>query len=240
VKTSFLRRWSFGCAVLAALMSFGAQAQTPALDAADGLWSYKVLQGGGKGEFKPLTGVILFKNGVLAQQSIFDGEPFETQGAMAHAGSYAAGPMGIHMVTEETISIAPGKPKPLSFRRDMPHDISAVRSGDELVVVFDSGTVQKFARIGPAKGDIYTLKNGVLAFVDGYFILVDGDEKGVVSGYGKYRNKGTAYELDVIRWSEAKGTTAENRRDTKLTATFDGKTFKLADGRAFSVIVLKK
>ncbi|MEP7247126.1 MAG: hypothetical protein ABI885_26050 [Gammaproteobacteria bacterium] len=238
MKTSFLRRWS--CAMLAALMSYGALAQTPALKAADGLWAYKVLQGGGKGEFIPLTGVILFKNGVIAQQSIYNGEPFEQQGAMAHAGTYAAGPMGIHMVTEQTISISPDKPKPLSFRADMPHDISAARSGDELVIVFDSGTVQKFSRIGPAKGDIYSLKNGVLAFVDGHFILVDGDENGAVSGYGKYRNTGTAYELDVIRWSEVKGSKAKNLKDTKLTATFDGKTFKLADGRAFNVIRPKK
>lgn len=240
MKTFFSRRWSFIYAVLAIFGSASTFAQSTGVEAASGLWAYEKLQGGGKGEFLPLTGVILFKDGVLLQQSIFDGEPFAKQVAMAHAGSYKAAPPGVHMITEQTISIAPDKPKPLSFRRAMPHDITAERSGDALKIVFDSGTVQTFKRIGPADGEIYSLANGALAFVDGYFVLVAGDEKSVVSGFGKYTRKGKAYDLQVIRWAEATDTKAVNQRDVKLAATFDGKTFALPDGRKFTVVAPAK
>jgi hypothetical protein len=172
---------------------------------------------------------------MFAQQSIFDGEPFEKQGAMAHAGPYGAGPKGVHMVAEQTISIEPGEEKPLRFRRDTQHDISVERSGDEMTIVFGSGTVQKFKRIGPAKGRIHRLDKGVLALVDGYFVLVDGDEQSVVTGYGRYRQSGTAYDLDVTRWAEATPAKAINKRDFAKKATFDGKTLTLADGRSFRV-----
>lgn len=240
IITSIKRRGFLVLAATAALFSTVAQAQSSSgVPAATGLWAYETLQGGGKGEFVPLTGVILFKDGVIMQQSIYNGAPFEKQGAMAHAGTYAAAPKGIHMVTAQTISIDPGKPKPLSFRKSMDHDITADRSGNDLKIVFASGTVQTFKRIGPAEGKVYTLEKGALALVDGYFVLVSGDEQSVVSGYGKYTKKGNAYELDVIRWSEATGSKALNQRDVKLNATFDGTTFTLADGRAFRVVPKK-
>ena len=113
-----------------------------AVKSVEGLWAYTTLQPGGKGESMPLHGVILFKDGVFAQQSIFDGDPFATQGAMAHAGPYGSGPMGVHMIAEQTISIAPGKSAPLNFRKDTQHDISVDRNGDAMKIVFDSGTVQ--------------------------------------------------------------------------------------------------
>lgn len=239
-----LRLFALGYVALAALswMNSSANADTKggALAAAEGLWAYTTLQAGGKGEEMPLTGVILFKNGVFAQQSIFDGQPFETQGAMAHAGPYGSGPKGIHMVAEQTISIAPGKEPPLKFRRDTQHDISVAGAGDDLTIVFGSGTTQKFKRIGPGAGEIHELANGVLAFVDGHFVLVSGDEKAVVTGFGKYKQAGTAYTLDVIRWSEATTSSASNRRDVSLKATFDGTTFALADGRTFRVVTPKK
>jgi hypothetical protein len=226
-------------ALLGATQAFAASTSDAALQAAEGLWAYTLLQAGGTGEKMPLTGVILFKDGIFAQQSIYDGEPFEKQGAMAHAGPYGAGPKGIHMTGQQTISVAPGKQPPLQFRRDTQHDISAERSGDELTIVFASGTVQKFKRIGPAAGQVHALENGVLALVDGHFVLVDGNEQGVVTGYGKYKNTGTAYEFDVIRWSEATAAKAINRRDVKMKATFDGKLLTLADGRTFRVVAKK-
>jgi hypothetical protein len=217
-----------------------ARADSPdAVKAAEGLWAYTSLQAGGTGQAMPLTGVILYKDGLFAQQSIFDGEPFDAQGAMAHAGPFGAGPKGIHMTAEQTISIAPGKEPALKFRRDTQHDISVERAGDAMTIVFGSGTVQKFKRIGPAQGAIYRLQNGVLALVDDHFVLVAGDERAVVTGYGKFQHKGTAYDLQAIRWSEATPATAINRRDASLKATFDGKTFALADGRAFQVVARK-
>lgn len=234
------RLFAFGCAALAALVMSGANAEKPdAVQAAEGLWAYTSLQAGGTGEMMPLTGVILYKDGLFAQQSIFDGQPFETQGVMAHAGPFGAGPKGVHMDAEQTISIAPGKEPALKFRRNTQHDISVDREGDTMTIVFGSGTVQKFKRIGPAQGDIYKLQNGVLALVDQHFVLVAGDEKGVVTGFGKVRRNGTAYDLDVIRWAEGTPAKGVNRRDVTLKATFDGKTFALADGKSFQVVAKK-
>jgi hypothetical protein len=235
------RRWrrlfAFGCAALAALAMTGANAeQLDAVKAAEGLWAYTSLEAGGTGKKMPLTGVILYKDGLFAQQSIYDGQPFETQGAMAHAGPFAAGPKGVHMVGEQTISTAPGKNPALNFRPDTQHDISVARDGETMTIVFGSGTVQKFKRIGPAKGDIYKLRNGVLALVDEHFVLVSGDDKTAVTGFGKFSRKGTDYDLDVIRWAEATPAKAVNRRDVALKAKFDGKTFSLADGRSFQVV----
>lgn len=231
------RLFAFGLVALA--MSSAQADKADAVKAAEGLWAYTSLQAGGTGQSMPLTGVILYKDGLFAQQSIFDGEPFDAQGAMAHAGPFGAGPKGIHMTAEQTISIAPGKDPALKFRRDTQHDITVDRAGDTMTIVFGSGTVQKFKRIGPARGDIYKLQNGVLALVDDHFVLVAGDEQAVVTGYGKFQRKGTAYDLQVIRWSEATPAKATNRRDGIVKATFDGKTFALADGRAFQVVARK-
>jgi hypothetical protein len=213
-------------------------APAEAVKLAEGLWAYTFLQAGRTGEVLPLTGVILYKDGLFVQQSISDtpGVPFEQQGAMAHAGPFGEGPKGIHMVGEQTIGISPAKSPALSFRRDTQHDISVARDGDAMTLVFGSGTTQKFRRIGPAAGDMYKLENGVLALVDGHFVLVAGDEKAVVTGYGKATHKGNAYALEVIRWAEATPAKAINRKDVTIKATFDGKVFKLADGRTFKVV----
>jgi hypothetical protein len=240
VNRALLRRLPIACIALATLVAIGATAASTgkgdAVKAAEGLWAYTALIAGGKGENMPLSGVILFKDGMFAQQSIFDGEPFDKQGAMAHAGPFGAGPDGVHMVAEQTISIAPGKDKPLNFRHDTQHDISVERSGDDMTIVFSSGTVQKFKRIGPANGRIHRLDKGVLALVDGHFVLVDGDEGGVVTGYGTYKQSGTAYDLNVTRWAESTPTKAVNKRDFVQKATFDGKQLTLADGRSFHVV----
>lgn len=237
LRRPFLRL-ALACVAVAAFGSASVASETnDAATAAEGLWAYTALQA--RGQDMPLDGVILFKDGVFAQQSIFSGEPFATQGAMAHAGPYAPGPKGVHLVAEQTISIAPGSESPLKFRRSTQHDISVDRSADEMTIVFDTGTVQKFKRLGPAKGRVYRLEKGVFALVDGYFVLVDGDEQGVVTGYGRYERSGTSYRLSVERWSESTPTAAMNRRDFGLTASFDGATLKLADGRRFRVVAAR-
>jgi len=202
--------------------------------AVEGLWAYTSLQSPGSKALE-LTGVILFKDGTFVQQSIFDGSPFEQQVALAHAGPYTAGPKGVHLVAQQTIAISPAKDPPLSFRRDTQHDISVSRRGDDLTLVFGTGTVQKFKRIGPGQGALYSLDHGVLAFIDGHFLLVDGDEKGVVSGYGTFKHAGPAYDLKITRWAETAGSKASYLRDSAVKATFDGRTLTLADGRSFRV-----
>ena len=120
-----------------------AQAPESASEAAEGLWAYTGLTPPGQEEFA-LTGMFVFKDGKFIQQSINDGEPFETQGAMAHAGTYRHGPDGIQMVAEQTISVAPKNTPPFSERGRTEHELSVERTGDELTLTFGSGTVQTF------------------------------------------------------------------------------------------------
>jgi hypothetical protein len=201
----------------------------------EGLWVYTGLTTS-NGDDLPLTGIFLFKDSVFVQQAIFDGDPFDRQGAMAHAGPYLPESESVHLVAEQTISIAPDNSPPLSFRKDTQHEVTVTRSGDELTLVFGSGTVQEFERIGSGQGEIYALQNGALAFVDGYFILVHGDEQAVMTGYGTFDKKDDNVQLNVIRWAEATDSHAINHRDVVMEATFDGQSFTLADGRSLRVL----
>ncbi|HEX2138696.1 MAG TPA: hypothetical protein VHG33_03180 [Woeseiaceae bacterium] len=203
----------------------------------DGLWMYTGLTSS-DGQEMPLTGIFLFKDGTFVQQAVFDGVPFEEQGAMAHAGPYEGKSDHVYLLAEQTISTAPGENRPLSFRADTEHHVTVDRQGDDLTLVFSmgTGTVQEFERVGPGEGELYDLADGALAFVDGHFLLVEGDEQAVVTGYGTYDRDGSDLQLNVIRWSEADASGATNLKDTTLQATFDGKVLALADGRRFEVV----
>ncbi len=200
-----------------------------------GLWEYTGLTTS-NGDELPLTGVFLFKDSVFVQQAIFDGDPFDQQGAMAHAGPYSPESESVRLIAEQTISIAPDNSLPLSFRKNTEHEVSVTRSGEDLTLVFGSGTVQEFRRIGSGRGELYALQDGALAFVDGYFILVQGDEQAVITAYGTFDKKGDNLQLNVIRWAEASDSRAMNQRDVVIEATFDGQSFTLADGRSFQVL----
>ena len=211
-----------------------AEAPESASKAVEGLWAYTGLTPPGQEEFA-LTGMFVFKDGKFVQQSINNGEPFETQGAMAHAGTYRQGPDGIQMVAEQTISVSPKKTPPFSERGKTEHELSIERSGDELIVTFGSGTVQTFKRLGDGVGEIHSLEGGMVAFVDGRFLLVVAQDEGVVTGCGTFERKGESYNLEVLRWAEAKGDQVSYRRDETVGATFDGKRLTLSDGASFQV-----
>lgn len=205
-------------------------------EAVEGLWKYTNLTTS-NGDELPLTGIFLFKDGTFLQQSIFNGEPFDEQGAMAHAGPYSSGPDSVHLIAEQTVSIDPDADTPLSFRKNTEHDLSVDRDGSDLTLVFGSGTVQEFERVGPGKGEVYSLEHGALAFADGYFILVQGNEKGSVSGYGTFeKHHGETLKLNVIRWAEGDSGSASNQRDLVMEASFDGQKLILSDGRSFPVV----
>jgi hypothetical protein len=205
-----------------------------AAEAVEGLWRYTTLTPP-DGEELDLTGLFLFKDGLFAQQSIFDAEPFENQVAMAHAGTYEAAPNGVHLVAEQTISISPEKEPALSSRGKTEHDLSVSRSGDEMTLVFGSGTVQEFKRVGDGVGRVYPLEHGLLAFVDGYFFLVSGEEDEVTAGYGTFEQHGDTYDVRIVRWSETDGTEISYRKDEVMKATFDGNVLALPDGRSFRI-----
>lgn len=201
-----------------------------------GLWFYTGLTSS-DGVEMPLTGVFLFKDGVFVQQAVFDGQPFEEQGAMAHAGPYQPAAEWVHLVAEQTISTSPVEKPALSFLSNTEHDVTVSRSGNDMTLIFSkgTGTVQRFQYVGPGDGELYSLVNGALAFVDGHFILVQGDETGVVTGYGTFKKEGDSLTLNVIRWAEADSSGASNGRDLIIQATFDGRSLTLEDGRSFPV-----
>ncbi|MFK7958474.1 MAG: hypothetical protein AB8B96_20450 [Lysobacterales bacterium] len=203
-----------------------------------GLWRYTGLRTG-DGTDMPLTGIFLFKDDVFLQQATFNSEPFDQAGSMAHAGPYRAEPAtgSVHLVAQQTISLDPTAPSPISFTPDTDHDVTVTRMDDDLTLIFGMGTstVQEFAYIGPGEGEVYSLNNGAFALVDGHFVLVHGDSASVTSGYGTYTKEGNALSLSVILWSEADEQSATNLKDVTLEATFDGTTLVLADGRAFQV-----
>ena len=205
----------------------------------DGLWMYTGLTTS-DGNDLPLTGVFLFKDGVFLQQAVFDGAPFDTAGAMAHAGPVTPEPEtgSVHLVAEQTIGISPGESPALSFRASTEHDVTVSREGDALTLVFSmgTGTVQEFRYAGPGEGQVYALENGALAFVDGHFILVAGDESGATTGYGTFEEGDGALSLNVIRWAETDGVETRNLKDTVMSASFDDGVLELGDGRRFPTL----
>ena len=189
------------------------------------------------GEDLPLNGIFLFKNGFFVQYAQYKGEPAQAQGSMAHAGPYSAGDNFIHLAAEQTISTAPSENPPLTYRGLTEHDVDVRRVNDELTLTFrGSGTVQIFELAGPGEGKVYKLENGALALVDGYFILVNGDENGVDTGYGRYESKNDAISLDITYWTSANKSSASNTNHTSMNATFDGQELTLEDGRRFQVL----
>lgn len=211
---------------------------TDPVAAAEGLWAYTGLVTG-DGQSLPLTGIFLIRDGMFLQQSIFNGEPFSDQGAMAHAGPYRGGGAGLRLTSEQTLSMDPGAASPLTSLGSREHDLAVTRDGDSLTLQFGGGTstIQTFRRLGDADGaDIHHLADGALALADGHFILVSGNERRAVTGYGRYERDGEALELEVIRWAEADAEGSRNLRDLTLTATLDSEALVLADGRRFAIV----
>jgi hypothetical protein len=208
------------------------------MQAVEGLWAYTDLVTR-DGQSLPLTGIFLFKDGTFLQQSIFNGEPFEAQGAMAHTGPYWPGGAGLRMTSEPTLSLDPAGETPLNSIGVLEHDIAVRRDGDSLAIQFGGGTstLQTFRRLGDAAdATIYPLADGALAFANGHFILVSGNTESAVTGYGTYRRDGEALSLGIIRWSESDGADVRNYRDVTVNASFDGDTLTLPGGKRLSVV----
>ena len=207
-----------------------------AISDSEGLWEYTGLVTG-DGRSLPLTGIFLIKDGMFLQQSIFNDEPFTEAGSMAHAGPFWADDAGVGLTSEQTLSLDPGADPVLRSAGVMQHTIDVTREDDTLTIVFGSGTEQTLSRLGDAADTrLYKLEDGALAFANGYFILVAGDEERVVSGYGRYREKGPKLRFEVIRWAESDGASVTNKRDIAMTAELNAEALRLEDGREFPII----
>ena len=203
----------------------------------EGLWLYTALITS-DGKDLPLKGIFLFKDDVFIQYAAFDNDPIKDQGSMAHTGPYSAGDEYVHLVAEQTLSTAPLENQVMNSRGLTEHDVTVSRTGNDLTLIFSkgTGTVQKFERVGPGSGEVYKLENGMLALVDDYFILVNGNDSGIESGYGIYDKDLGSIKLNIRRWTRADPSAASNLYDTRMKASFDGESLSLEDGRSFQVI----
>lgn len=216
-------------------LAFPIQAEQASPDT-DGLWEYTGLVTGG-GVSMPLTGVFLIKDGFFLQQSIFNDEPFAEAGSMAHSGPFWAGEAGSGLTSEQTLSLDPKADEVLRSLGVMQHKIDVMREGDQMTIVFSSGTKQTFDLLGNADDmRLFKFKDGALALADGYFVLVAGDEQRVVTGYGHYRENGPELSFQVIRWAESDGTEVINQRDIAISAELNAQALILEDGREFPIV----
>ena len=224
------------------LLSFGTPASSEAkkenalAEQVEGLWMYTALITS-EGKDLPLKGIFLFKNDVFLQYAVFDNDPIQNQGSMAHAGPYSAGKEYVHLTAEQTLSTAPLENQVMNSRGITEHHVTVSRAGEGLTLIFSrgTGTVQKFQRVGDGLGEIHKLENGMLALVDGYFILVNGNGSGIDSGYGTYHKEQNSIRLDIKRWTNADPSNATNLYETKMRANFDGQSLVLEDGQSFRV-----
>ncbi|WOJ92199.1 hypothetical protein R0135_10405 [Congregibacter variabilis] len=208
------------------------------LKAAEGLWEYTDLITR-DGESLPLTGIFLIKNDMFLQQSIFKGDPFAEQGSMAHAGPYWAGGAGLRLRSNQTLSMDPTQKTPLSSAGAMEHDLKVTRDGKDLTLQFGGGTstIQTFRHLSNAENtQIISFAKGNLALTENYFILVNGDGNGAVTGYGSYERINDKLMMTAVRWAESDGTTVKNLRDVELSATLSPSAFTLSDGRSFTIV----
>ncbi|XHS01777.1 hypothetical protein ACFB49_33860 [Sphingomonas sp. DBB INV C78] len=232
MRFSLAKKLALSLMMLAGVASAAGAAGPTATTSTDveGLWLYTGLVS--KGRDMPLTGVFLFKGGELLQQAVFNGEPADQQAAMAHAGTYAPTPIGVNLVTEQLIGIAPTAAMPLTFKPDVKHTLKVERAADDLKITFGSGTVQTLRRVGSGNGKVYKVPNGRFAFTDGYFVIVAGDGSAAVTGYGQYEAAGNDYRLKVIRWAEvADGKVAYRAEGETVKVRFDGTTLTLPGGQ---------
>jgi hypothetical protein len=208
------------CVALCAALSGGAAQADDALGAA-GLWRYASL-GRPTGDETKLDGLFVFQDGRFVQQSLNLGEPFTSQAAQAHAGTYSVENGKVRLHAEVGLIVNPQAQQPVASSPNRLHELAVARQSDRLVLTFGSGTIQKFSRVGPGSGRIVALAHGALALVDGHFILVFEDGSRALAGSGIYTAKGQALRLVPERWFSSRAgkvTYAKLPVDATLDAT---------------------
>lgn len=215
------------------IAALGTTAADEALGAG-GLWRYVSL-GRPTGDETKLDGLFVFKDGRFVQQSLNLGEPFTSQLAQAHAGTFTIENGKIRLLAEVGLIVNPTAAAPVASSPNRPHELAVARQPDRLVLTFGSGTVQKFQRVGSASGRIVPLSRGALALVDGHFILVFEDGARALAGSGKYTQQGTALQLTPERWMSANGNQVRYSR-ASVDATLDGTTLTIPGERPIQVV----
>ena len=198
-----------------------------------GLWAYETLARGGA-QPAPVAGLFVFLEGRFVQQSVNVGEPYERQLAQAHAGTYRLDGARLRMFAEVGVVIDPAASRPVEWRDDSAHEVTVAEASDQLTLTFATGTVQRFRRIGPGRGELIRIDRGALALVDGRFILAAEAEGRAASGSGTYERQAESLELRVDRWVSVRGGRATYTRDRTIAATLTSSAF-VVDGEAWPV-----
>ena len=198
-----------------------------------GLWRYTSL-GRPTGDETKLDGLFVFKDGRFVQQSLNLGEPFTSQVAQAHAGTFTIENGKIRLFAEVGLVVNPTAASPVASSPNRPHELAVARQSDRLVLTFGSGTVQKFQRVGPASGRIVPLSKGALALVDGHFILVFEEGARALAGSGRYTQQETRLQLTPERWLSANGSQVRYAR-ARIDATLDATTLTIPGEGAIQV-----
>lgn len=209
-------------AVALVLSTMPAQAPTAGAPAtpgealgAEGLWAYETLAPGGGKPFM-LDGYFAFRGGRFVQQSLNQGEPFDQQAAQAHAGTFTTSNGQIHLLTDVQLGVSPSKTPAVSSSPGREHHLTPRIDGDKLTLLFATGTVQTFHRVGPGRGEIIALDRGGLALVDGHFVLAADDGTRQVAGSGTFTRSGQTVTLKPERWFTAKDGGAKYSRGTDV------------------------
>lgn len=207
-----------------ALVVFSTPAQAPSPGApakpgealgAEGLWAYESLAPGGGQPFK-IDGYFAFRNGRFVQQSLNAGEPYDQQAAQAHAGTFTTSNGQIHLLTDVQLGVNPTKTPAVSSNPGREHHLTPKIEGDKLTLVFATGTVQVFHRVGDGRGEIIALDRGGLALVDAHFVLAADDGTRQVAGSGTFTRSGQMVTLKPERWFTGKGGAAKYSRGTDV------------------------
>ena len=198
-----------------------------------GLWAYETLARGGA-QPTPIAGLFVFFEDRFVQQSVNVGEPYERQLAQAHAGTYRLDGRRLRMFAEVGVVIDPAASRPVEWRDDSAHEVTVAEASDQLTLIFATGTVQRFRRIGPGRGELIPLDRGALALVDGRFILAAEGAGSATSGSGTYERQAESLELRADRWISVRGGRATYTRDRTIAATLTSSPF-VVDGAAWPV-----
>ena len=207
--------------------------QTP--QSIEGLWAYESISRAG-GQNAQIAGLFCFRAGRFVQQSVNVGEPYERQLAQAHAGRYRFAGGKLRLLASEGLVVDPTKDPPIDSRDATEHEVAPRQSGDRLVLTFDTGTVQTFTRVGPARGDIILLDRGALALVDRRFVLVAEGPDHATSGSGSFERHGQRLRLHAERWLSIRTGRPRYSRDRIIDARLTSSMLTIPGEPAWPVI----
>ena len=200
-----------------------------------GLWSYETLTPA-KGRTLRPAGFFLFKDGHFVQEALNEGEPFDQQAVQAHAGTYSLAGT-VRLAADVQLGVNPLRTPAVSSSPGRTHQLTPERQGDHLTLTFGSGTVQTFRRVGPGSGELVLLERGILALVDGRFLIVAEDGGRHIVGAGRFERQGGRLALTADRWMTSRDGRPRYQRQVRIEAVLEDGELRLPGEAPFRVRV---